>query len=162
MKLYELTDAYKQVLSDDELDPQTVYDTLDAIKDDIKVKADGIASLIDELQNSAERKKKKAQMWRESAVVDANKAAWLKRYLTEELDNAEIKKLETDNHILRVQNRKQSVYVPDVDKLPFDYIHKKTTLQPDKTKIYYALKAGKEVPGASLKDNRSTSIDQGK
>lgn len=158
MKLYELTDAYKRVLSDDELDPQTVYDTLDAIKDDIKVKADGIASLIDELQNSAERKKKKAKAWQESAKVDTAKADWLQRYLTDELDNAGIKKLETDNHILRVQNRKQSVYVPDVDKLPFDYINKQTTLRPDKIKIYYALKAGKEVPGAHLQENRKTVI----
>lgn len=158
MKLYELTDAYKHVLSDDELDPQTVYDTLDAIKDDIKVKADGIASLIDELQNSAERKKKKAKAWQESAKVDTAKADWLQRYLTEELDNAGIKKLETDNHILSTRNYTPSVIIEDTKKLPFDYLEEKIDYRPVKKRIREALKAGKEVPGAHLQENRGTVI----
>lgn len=158
MKLYELTDAYKHVLSDDELDPQTVYDTLDAIKDDIEVKADGIASLIDELQNSAERKKKKAKAWQESAKVDTAKANWLQRYLTNELDNAGIKKLETDNHLLSTRNYTPSVIIDDSQKLPVDYVEEKIDYRPVKKRIREALKAGKDVPGAHLKENRKTVI----
>lgn len=158
MKLYELTDAYKKVLSDEELDPQTVYDTLDAIKDDIKVKADGIASLISELKNDADRKKKKADAWRESAKVDEAKANWLQRYLTEELDNAGIKKLETDNHLLSTRNYIPSVIIDDSKKLPVDYMEEKIDYQPVKKRIREALKAGKEVPGAHLKENRKTVI----
>lgn len=158
MKLYELTDAYKKVLSDEELDPQTVYDTLDAIKDDIKVKADGIASLISELKNDADRKKKKADAWRESAKVDEAKAAWLQRYLTEELDNAGIKKLETDNHLLSTRNYTPSVIIDDSKKLPVDYVKETIDYRPVKKRIREALKAGKEVPGAHLKENRKTVI----
>ena len=158
MKLYELTDAYKKVLSDDELDPQTVYDTLDAIKDDIKVKADGIASLISELKNAADRKKNKADAWRESAKVDEAKAAWLQRYLTEELDNAGIKKLETDNHLLSTRNYTPSVIIVDNKKLPVDYVEEKIDYRPVKKRIREALKAGKQVPGAHLKKNRGTVI----
>ena len=158
MKLYELTDAYKKVLSDDELDPQTVYDTLDAITDDIKVKADGIASLISELKNAADRKKKKADAWRESAKIDEAKADWLQRYLTEELDNAGIKKLDTDNHLLSVRNYTPSVVVEDNGKLPFDYLEQKIDYRPVKKRIREALQAGKEVPGAHLQKNRRTVI----
>lgn len=158
MKLYELTDAYKKVLSDEELDPQTVYDTLDAIKDDIKVKADGIASLISELTNSADRKRKKAKAWQESAKVDEAKATWLQRYLTEELDNAGIKKLETDNHLLSTRSYTPTVIIEDNGKLPFDYLEEKINYKPVKKRIREALKAGKEVPGAHLKENRGTVI----
>lgn len=158
MKLYELTDAYKKVLSDEELDPQTVYDTLDAIKDDIKVKTDGIASLISELTNSAERKRKKAKAWQESAKVDEAKANWLQRYLTEELDNAGIKGLQTENHILMTRNYTPSVIIDDSDKLPVDYVEEKIDYRPVKKRIREALKAGKEVPGTHLKENRKTVI----
>lgn len=158
MKLYELTDAYKKVLSDEELDPQVVYDTLDAIKDDIKVKADGIASLISELTNAADRKRKKAKAWQESAKVDDAKATWLQRYLTEELDNAGIKKLETDNHLLSTRNYTPSVIIEDTTKLPVDYMEERIDYRPVKKQIREALKAGKEVPGAHLKENRGTII----
>lgn len=158
MKLYELSDAYKELLEREDLDPQAVVDTLDAIKDEIEIKADGIASVIDELQSSAERKKAKAKDWNESAKADLQRAQWLKQYLTPELDNAGIKKVETDNHLLRVRNFKASTVIDDFDSLPDDYKLTKTEIVGDKVGIYQALKAGKTVPGARLKDNRSVVI----
>ena len=111
MKLYELSDSYKELLEREDLDPQAVVDTLDAIKDEIEIKADGIASLIDELQSSADRKKAKAKDWNESAKADLQRVQWLKQYLTSELDNAGIKKVETENHLLNVRNFKASTVI---------------------------------------------------
>lgn len=158
MKLYELSDAYRGLLDRDDLDPQAVVDTLDAIKDEIETKADNIASLIDELQSSAERKKAKAKDWNESAKSDLQRAQWLKQYLTSELDNAGIKKVETDNHLLSVRNFKASTVIDDFNSLPDDYKLTKTETVGDKVGIYQALKAGETVPGAHLKDNRSVVI----
>ena len=158
MKLYELSDAYKELLEREDLDPQAVVDTLDAIKDEIEIKADGIASVIDELQSSAERKKAKAKDWNESAKADLQRAQWLKQYLTSELDNAGIKKVETDNHLLSVRNFKASTVIDDFNSLPDDYKLTKIEIVGDKVGIYQALKAGKTVPGAHLKDNRSVVI----
>lgn len=158
MKLYELSDAYRELLERDDLDPQAVVDTLDAIKDEIETKADNIASLIDELQSSAERKKAKAKAWSESVRADAQRAKWLKQYLTSELDNAKLKKIETENHLLNVRNFKSSTVIDDFDSLPDDYKLTKTEIVGDKVGIYQALKAGKTVPGAHLKDNRSVVI----
>lgn len=157
MKLYELTDNYKSILNDDSLDPQAATDTLDAIKDDIRVKADSIASMIDELKSQAKRKKDKAKSWRESATADENKARWLQQYLTDELDNAGIKKMETDNHLLNVRNYKQSVVVDDLNGLPQQFVEEKTSYMPNKKAIYQALRKG-NVPGAHLKKNRSVTI----
>lgn len=158
MKLYELSNAYKELLDREDLDPQAVVDTLDAIKDAIEIKADGIASVIDELRSSAERKKAKAKDWSESAKADLQRAQWLKQYLTSELDNAGIKKVETDNHLLSVRNFKASTVIDDFDALPDDYKITKTDIVSNKSSIYQALKAGETVPGAHLEDNRSVVI----
>lgn len=158
MKLYELSNAYKELLDREDLDPQAVVDTLDAIKDEIEIKADGIASVIDELRSSAERKKAKAKNWSESAKADLQRAQWLKQYLTSELDNAGIKKVETDNHLLSVRNFKASTVIDDFDTLPDDYKIEKTEIVGNKNRIYQALKAGENVPGAHLEDNRSVVI----
>lgn len=158
MKLYELSDAYRELLDRDDLDPQAVVDTLDAIKDEIETKADNIASLIDELQSSAERKKAKAKDWNESAKADLQRSQWLKQYLTSELDNAGIKKVETENHLLNVRNFKASTVVDSIDGLPAEYTTTKTETVADKALIYQSLKAGEEVPGAHLVPNRGTVI----
>ncbi|PLT15928.1 hypothetical protein CYJ85_00330 [Limosilactobacillus fermentum] len=161
MKLYELSDAYRELLDRDDLDPQAVVDTLDAIKDEIETKADNIASLIDELQSSAERKKAKAKDWNESAKADLQRAQWLKQYLTSELDNAGIKKVETDNHLLSVRNFKASTVIDDEDKIPDqyrNYAKYEGMYDVMKQDVYTALKDGKDVPGAHLEQNRNVVI----
>lgn len=158
MKMYELSEAYRELLDRDDLDPQAVVDTLDAIKDEIEIKADNIASLIDELQSSAERKKEKAKAWSESARADVQRAKWLKQYLTSELDNAKLKKVETENHLLDVRNFKASTVVDSLDLLPDKFKNTKVEVTPDKSEIYTALKAGDEVPGAHLEPNRNVVI----
>lgn len=161
MKLYELSDAYRELLDRDDLDPQAVVDTLDAIKDEIETKADNIASLIDELQSSAERKKEKAKAWSESARADVQRAKWLKQYLTSELDNAKLKKVETENHLLNVRNFKASTVIDDEDKIPDQYRnYDKYEGMYDvmKQDVYAALKDGKDVPGAHLEPNRNVVI----
>lgn len=161
MKLYELSDAYRELLDRDDLDPQAVVDTLDAIKDEIETKADNIASLIDELQSSAERKKEKAKAWSESARADAQRAKWLKQYLTSELDNAKLKKVETENHLLNVRNFKASTVIDDEDKIPDqyrNYAKYEGMYDVMKQDVYAALKDGKDVPGAHLESNRNVVI----
>lgn len=161
MKLYELSDAYRELLDRDDLDPQAVVDTLDAIKDEIETKADNIASLIDELQSSAERKKEKAKAWSESARADTQRAKWLKQYLTSELDNAKLKKVETDNYLLSVRNFKASTVIDDENKVPTkyrNYAKYEGMYDVIKQDVYKDLKDGKDVPGAHLENNRSVVI----
>lgn len=161
MKLYELSDAYRELIDRDDLDPQAVVDTLDAIKDEIETKADNIASLIDELQSSADRKKAKAKAWSESARADTQRAKWLKQYLTSELDNAKLKKIETENHLLNVRNFKASTVIDDEDKIPAkyrNYTKYEGMYDVMKQDVYAALKDGKDVPGAHLESNRNVVI----
>lgn len=156
--LHELSSAYQAVLNSEDLEPEVMTDTLDSIKEPLKDKADSIAWMIERLTSNAEVLKDKAKSFKEEATHEENKAKWLKQYLTDCLDNADIKKLQTENHILSVRNYKASTVVDDEGALPADYLVTKTVSRPDKRRLYEALKAGEQVPGAHLEDNRRTVI----
>lgn len=158
MNLYELSDAYRQVLTNEDTDPEVMQDTLDSIKEPLKDKADNIAWLIEKLKADSQLLKDKAKSFSEEAKHQANKAAWLTEYLTDSLDAAGIKELQTENHILRPRNYKKRTVIDDEDKVPDEYKHTSTVVTADKNALYHDLKDGKSVPGAHLEPNRKTSI----
>lgn len=158
MSLYQLTEAYRTVRDNDDLDPQVMADTLDSIKDPMKDKIDNIAWVIDQLNSDAKTLRDKSKSFAEVAHQKENKAKWLKQYLTDSLDAADIKKLQTENHLINVRNFKASTVIDDEDELPHTFIQKATITTPDKKLIYKALKDGATVPGAHLKPNRGVTI----
>ena len=161
MNLYELSDAYRQVLTNEDTDPEVMQDTLDSIKEPLKDKADNIAWLIEKLKADSQLLKDKAKSFSEEAKHQANKAAWLTEYLTDSLDAAGIKELQTENHILRPRNYKQRTVIDDEDKIPGEYRNYakyQGMYDIKKNDVYKALKDGKDVPGAHLEPNRNTVI----
>ena len=158
MNLYEMATNYRDLTNRDDLDPDTVVDTLDALTDSMNVKIDNIASWIDENQADIEFAKKRikdlqAEKKRLEGLNDR-----LNGYLADTLDQAGIKKLTTDQHIVSVRNYRASTVVSEPDKLTADLVKEVHEYQPDKTAIYKALSAGKNVPGAHLEPNRKAVI----
>lgn len=158
MSLYHLTQAYREVRDNDDLDPQVAADTLDSIKEPLKDKSDSVAWVIDQLQSDSKTLKDKAKELNEIAQHKQNRADWLKQYLKDSLDAAGIKKIQTDNHVISVRNFKASTVIDDESKLPVDYVVEHIEYKPNKKLIYDSLKAGKEIPGAHLQENRKTVI----
>ena len=158
MSLYHLTQAYREVRDNDDLDPQVAADTLDSIKEPLKDKLDSVAWIIDQLQSDSKTLKDKAKELNEIARHKQNRADWLKQYMTDSLDAADINKMQTDNHVISIRNFKASTVIDDESKLPVDYVVEHTEYKPDKAKIYKDLKAGKEVLGAHLQANRKAVI----
>lgn len=155
--LFELNDAYRQLV-DSDLEGQALTDTLDAIQDEREVKLDYIATMIDELKSDVEWVKERRVELLDKQRATERKAKSLMDYLTAALDDAGIKKVRTKNHMLQPRNNRASVVVKSLDDLPAEYIKQKNTISADKTALYKALKAGVEVPGATLKPSRSTRI----
>ncbi|MBB1069139.1 siphovirus Gp157 family protein [Limosilactobacillus sp. RRLNB_1_1] len=158
MNLFELNDNYKTLANRDDLDPTILKDTLDAIKDDRKNKLDNLATWADRLKSEIEFLDAKQKSWRDEITYRKNKLTWIKKYITDVLDDAGIKKMATENHLLSARNFKASTIIDSDKKLPSKFKITETTIKPDKKAIYDALKAGEKVPGAHLKDNRSTVI----
>lgn len=162
MNLFELNENYRKVesLFDDgaEVSEQALKDTLESISEARDVKLDNIAFLIE--RNIAKgdfyaKKIKELQLAKKSTENTINH---LNAYMTSAMDDAGLKELQTENHVLKPRNYKASVVVDDTSMIPDQYMVTKTTVTPDKTAIYKALKAGEEVPGVHTKPNRKTVI----
>ncbi|WP_270755531.1 siphovirus Gp157 family protein [Ligilactobacillus ruminis] len=162
MNLFELNDNYRKVeaLFDDGADvsEQALKDTLESIGEARDTTLDHIAFLIE--RNIAKgdfyaKKIKELQLAKKSAENTVNR---LNAYMTSAMDDAGLKELQTDNHVLKPRNYKASVVVDDTSVIPDQYMVSKLTIAPDKTAIYKALKAGEEVPGVHTKPNRKTVI----
>lgn len=84
MKLYEISDEYKYVESlfeDEEIDEQTIRDTLEAISGEFEDKADNYAGMIKNLSAEAEMAKAEAdRLDRRRKSLEAG-ADWLKKTL---------------------------------------------------------------------------------
>lgn len=160
MNLFDLTDSYQALLGNEELDEEVLTDTLDSISDARNVKWDNIASMIVELKAQSAVAKDKAKSWREQAQRLEKKADWLQSYLVDSMDYAGVNKLDGEHNMISVRNFRQSVVIDDDDagNLNPAYIIKEEVYKPDKKLIYDDLKAGKEVQGAHLAENRKAVI----
>lgn len=156
--LFELNDQFRELSQRDDLDPTVMKDTLDAIDDTRKDKLENLATWADQLKSEINFIEDKQRTWRDELSYRKNKLQWIKQYMTDVLDDAGIKRFDTENHLLSVRNFKASTVIDDAKKLPEAFVETKTVSSPDKAAIYKAIKAGQEVPGAHLKNNRNTVI----
>lgn len=156
--LFELNETYKKLSDMVDIDEKTLQDTLSAISDERETKLDNLASWIKDLRGKSEGLAESIENFKAEKKSVDNKIKWINSYMTAVMDDAGIKKMITKRHILKPQNNRASVVVKSLDSLPSEYIKEKTTISADKTALYKALKAGVEVPGATLKPSRSTRI----
>ena len=156
--LFELNDQFRELSQRDDLDPTVLTDTLDAINEDRKTKLENLATWADQLKSEINFINDKQKQWRDEKTYRINKTNWIKQYMTNVMDDAGIKKLRTDNHMLSTRNFKASTIIDDEKKLPEKFTVTETGTKPDKQALYKALKSGEQVPGAHLKPNRSTVI----
>ena len=158
MNLFELNQAYKDLETRDDLNIEVLADTLEAIADEREVKLDNVATWIEKnkMQIDWVTEKVKALQAKKASLTNLNKS--LQGYMTQSLDDAGIKELQTKNHILKPRNYKASVIVDSLDDLPESFKQIKTEVTADKKELYKVLKNGQEVPGVHLKPNRGTVI----
>ena len=163
MHLFELNEKFDAIVAmieddDNEIDEQVLIDTLESIELDRDLKLDNIATLIERnnaYANAYAEKQKKLQAAKKQLQTANERLQW---YMTQAMDQAGMKELKTENHMLRPRNYKASVVVDDTSAIPEQYMVTKTTVAPDKNAIFKALKAGEEVPGTHLEPNRKTVI----
>lgn len=87
--------------------------------------------------------------------VKENKSDWAKKYLKENMERTGITKIEAPTFTLTIAKNPPSVEILDVFELPKEYIEIRPTTHIDKKAILTALKAGKEVSGAILVDDKT-------
>lgn len=157
MNVFELNNAIKRVQEKD-LDPETLADTLESLELPRNEKLDNVATWIEENNMKLQWLKEKKRQLSDVEFSIKNQNERLQEFLTQAIDDSGKKEIQTENHILKPRNYKDSVIVEKTEKLPIDYVIRTEAIRPDKKKIYEDLKKGKSIRGAHLKSNRKTVI----
>ncbi|MBS5858054.1 MAG: siphovirus Gp157 family protein [Clostridium sp.] len=149
--LYELTSNYETVLNmlyDEEIDEQMIFDTLESIEGEIEDKADNYAKIIKELEAKQKARKEEAKRLTDSAKVFENRAKALKNNLFNAMKETGKTKFATNLFSFNiVKNGGKQALTIDGD-VPEEYT--KTIIENDTDKIRQALEEGKELPFARL------------
>ena len=137
---------------------------IDEVSLDLDTKIENIGYYIKNLEADVEALKREEDNLKARRKSAENKIEGLKRYLNGYLmacfpkDEDRAKwKFKTAKVVLGYR-KSNSVEVPDIEKLDKNFIKVKTEVVPDKTAIKDAIKSGKEVVGAFIKQNINLNI----
>lgn len=92
----------------------------------------------------------------ENRKVLENKLDRFKTYVKENMQRLEIQKLESELGTLSIAKNPASVEILDESLIPDDYKKEKVTITVDKTAIKNDLKAGKNIQGVRLVEDKTT------
>ena len=159
--LYDLSAAYLAVLDEmpEEIDQQTVNDTLEAIDGAIEEKAFNIVAYAKDLEGQA--KVIEAEEKRLSARRKAyeNRAKSIKTYLQGTMEKLGRDKIKGDLFTIALQNNPGTVQISNEKAIPTKYLTiVPAQYVPDKKAIAAALKNGEDVPGCEFIRSRRLAI----
>jgi hypothetical protein len=160
--LYELAAQYRSAadqLSDLDLPPEVVADTLEGLSGELEEKAQSVAYMIRNLEVTADAIKafEVAQAERRKAIE--RRAESLREYIRRSMEACGITKIEGPG--IALSFRKSSAVVIDEPALiPAEFLRtpEPPPPSPDKKLIADAIKAGKEVAGAHVEHRQSLQI----
>lgn len=159
MKLYEIIENMENILNSNE-DGEFTEEQMSEIhylELSLTEKSENIAKIIKNIdcENTAidnEIKRLKEKKERNSKITDR-----LKKYMIDNFNQLEIKKLNTPLFDISVRNS-DSVNITDISQVEKEYIRVKTTEEADKVSIKNAIKDGKDIKGAEIITNQSLII----
>lgn len=159
MKLYELTGEYAQLLellNDADADKEVLQNVLENVKGQIEEKAENIAKIIRCMESDIEAIKQEENRLQAKRQSLENKKTSIKNYLQQQLENAGMQKVKTPIFSIGIQNNPPSVNIIDENLIPDNF--KIIKAEIDKKAIMQAIKEGKTVEGAELKQTQSLRI----
>lgn len=161
--LYEIAAEFRtdlDKLSDLDLPPEVVADTLEGMSGELEAKATNIASLVRNLEVTAGAiKDAEAQMAKRRKAIE-NRIKSIKDYTLSVMVANGIEKIETPYFKVSVAKNPPSVDIYDAVQLPEHFLRcpPPPPPEPDKALIKDALKSGKDVPGCRLTQSLSLRI----
>ena len=157
MNLFKLSQNYMQVIHmAEELDEETLKDTLDSINESIELKVENTAYVIKTLEaNSKAYKDEMDRMAKSKKTID-NNIKNLKLYMQQAMEQTGMNKIEGKLIKVSIQNNPPSVYVTQEESLKEYMVEQPKKL--DKRALLDDLKQGVVVAGAELQQTRSVRI----
>lgn len=157
LKLYEIADEYRALLTimdssdEDEIDEDSFLLALDALATDFNAKATNIGCLIREMTAESQAVAETVKNLHDRKQRLDKRANWLRNYLLNQMQTTGMTSTRDNRISVIIKNNPSSVHVDDPESLPMGYCRViPQRIEPDKTAIKTALKAGVDVPGCSL------------
>ena len=151
--LYDLTNEFKELLflaETEDLDEQTLADTLESLGYELEDKADGYAKVMRELEGQAETLKSEiGRLNNRKRTIESN-IERMKSSLQDSMQVSGKTKFKTDLFSFNIAKNGGKQALDIYDKVPKEYSVVK--LEPDKDKIRQALENGEELPFAILQE----------
>lgn len=159
MKLYELSENMNRVDMMMQEGIEGLEDTLEALDEAFKDKAEGCIKLAVSKQMEANAIKMEVERLQKRAKkLDAD-AEWLEKYVEREMMRTELMEIKSGLFTLKLRMSPPSVFVENEASLPPHFLRiVPATTAPDKVAIKEALKDGIEVPGARLTQSLKLNI----
>ena len=161
--LYDIAAEYRadvEKLADLDLPPETVKDTLEGMSGALEAKATNIASLVRNLEVTADAiKQAEADMAKRRKALE-NRIQSIKDYTLNVMVANNIEKIETPYFKLSVAKNPVSVDVYDPTQIPAHFMRQPEPPPPapDKVAIKESLKMGEDVPGCRLTQSLRLAI----
>ncbi len=163
LKLFELSAQYKSLealAETDDLAPEFIADTLDALTGQFEDKAVAVAKFILSLEAAAEDIEAAAEAMHQRAARIEKRAESIRQYLLLNLQVVDAKRIETSELVIRRQLNPVAVRITDEHAVPADYWRQLPAPLPviDKKLIKDSIQNGIEVPGAYLEAGEHVRI----
>ncbi len=150
MKLYEITKTWKELAALEDMPPEAISDTLEALEGDVQEKAQAIVAVTTNMSSEIEAidSEIKRLMDRKTAIENQKKSvvAYLKHHMTA----MQITNIRCPLFSITLAKAPPVAVIEDESLLPDEYMTVKTTIRPDKRAILADLKAKIDIPGAHL------------
>lgn len=155
IQLYKLADEYLQaaeLLSELDMPPEVVADTLESLQGDLEVKATNIAMLVKQLESTADAitEAEKAMAARRKAMV--SRAAQIREYLLHNMQRTGISKIDSPYFSISIRKNPHKVEILQAGGVPDEFMRQQPAPPPevDKKAVAEYIKAGNNPDWATL------------
>lgn len=156
--LFELTSSLKYIHDHaDELDEQTLNDTLESIQEPLEEKVDNIAKLLKSLDSDVKSFKEEEKRLKERRQTIENNIKRIKERTEYDLKTVGLSKVQGKTFTVSIQKNKVSVNIPDETKVPEQYLVPQPG-KPNKKEILEDLQNGDEFDWAELVQTESLRV----
>lgn len=160
IKLHEIPAALAGALDLIQVDEETGEiepATLESVQIASEEKIIATAMYIRRLDALNKATKETIQDLQERVRADSKRIEALKWLMTKAMDSLQYTEVKSPEVTLRFR-KSSSVEITDSEALPEQFLRTKTVVEPDKTAIKNALKAGEKIQGAQLVESRNLQI----
>jgi hypothetical protein len=149
--LYKLSEQYNRIYEmgvDEEIDAQTVLDTMESLEGEIQEKLEACCRVIRSWESQSEGLKVEIATLTKRKRATENAIEKMKFYMAEQMGIIGVEKMEAGIFKLALQNSPPSMEIADESKVPSEYVEMTPVI--NKAKIKAELMAGKLLKFAQL------------